>query len=48
MRASLGIANLFGPGAVHAELRLAIRPEPGLQLPGAPFLLAAVLLLAAT
>ena len=39
-----GIANLFGPGLFSLSFAFAIRPELGIQLPGAPFLLAALLL----
>ncbi|MEN3375004.1 MAG: transporter, family, tetracycline resistance protein [Hyphomicrobiales bacterium] len=38
-----GIANMFGPGLFAYSFSLAIRPELGFQLPGAPFLLAALL-----
>jgi DHA1 family tetracycline resistance protein-like MFS transporter len=40
-----GISSLLGPGLFSLTFAYAIRPELGLQLPGAPFLLAAVLLL---
>jgi DHA1 family tetracycline resistance protein-like MFS transporter len=43
-----GIANLIGPGLFTLVFSLAIRPDLGVHLPGAPFLLAAMLLLAAT
>ncbi len=44
----MGIANLIGPGLFTLSFSFAIRPELGLRLPGTPFLLAALLLLAAT
>ena len=43
----MGIANLIGPGLFTLSFSLAIRPELGVALPGTPFLLAALLLLAA-
>jgi DHA1 family tetracycline resistance protein-like MFS transporter len=42
-----GIANLIGPGLFTLSFALAIRPELGLQAPGTPFVIAALLLLAA-
>lgn len=42
-----GIANMIGPGLFTLSFAFAIRPELGLQLPGTPFLLAALLVLAA-
>ena len=36
-----GIASMLGPGIFSLTFAYAIRPEPGFQLPGAPFLLAA-------
>jgi DHA1 family tetracycline resistance protein-like MFS transporter len=42
-----GIANMLGPGLFSLTFAYAIRPELGVQLPGAPFLLAALLLLIA-
>jgi DHA1 family tetracycline resistance protein-like MFS transporter len=42
-----GIASMFGPGLFALTFAYAIRPELGFQLPGAPFLLAALLLLIA-
>ena len=42
-----GIANLIGPGLFTLSFALAIRPELGLQFPGTPFVIAALLLLAA-
>jgi len=42
-----GIANLFGPGIFTLSFAWAIRPEFGVHVPGAPFLLATLLLLAA-
>jgi MFS transporter, DHA1 family, tetracycline resistance protein len=42
-----GISSLLGPGLFSLTFSYAIRPELGLQLPGAPFLLAALLLLIA-
>ena len=42
-----GIANLIGPGLFTLAFSLAIRPDLGLHLPGAPFLLAGLMLLAA-
>ena len=41
-----GIANLIGPGLFTLSFALAIRPELGLQAPGTPFVIAALLLLA--
>jgi DHA1 family tetracycline resistance protein-like MFS transporter len=38
-----GIASMFGPGLFSLTFAYAIRPEPGVQFPGAPFLLAALL-----
>jgi MFS transporter, DHA1 family, tetracycline resistance protein len=43
-----GIANLFGPGLFTLTFAFAIRPELGVHVPGAPFMLAMALLLAAT
>jgi DHA1 family tetracycline resistance protein-like MFS transporter len=43
-----GIASMFGPGLFSLTFAYAIRPELGFQLPGAPFLLAGLLLLVAT
>jgi DHA1 family tetracycline resistance protein-like MFS transporter len=43
-----GIASMFGPGLFSLTFAYAIRPELGVQLPGAPFLLAGLLLLVAT
>jgi DHA1 family tetracycline resistance protein-like MFS transporter len=42
-----GIANLIGPGLFTYSFALAIRPGPGIQLPGTPFLLATLLVLVA-
>jgi DHA1 family tetracycline resistance protein-like MFS transporter len=42
-----GIANMIGPGLFTWSFALAIRPELGIQVPGAPFLLAALLVLVA-
>jgi DHA1 family tetracycline resistance protein-like MFS transporter len=42
-----GIANMVGPGLFSLTFAFAIRPELGVQLPGAPFILAALLLLGA-
>jgi DHA1 family tetracycline resistance protein-like MFS transporter len=42
-----GIANLIGPGLFTLSFALAIRPELGVQFPGTPFVIAALLLLAA-
>ena len=42
-----GIASLFGPGLFTLSFAYAIRPELGLRMPGAPFVIAAALLLAA-
>jgi DHA1 family tetracycline resistance protein-like MFS transporter len=42
-----GISSLLGPGLFSLTFAYAIRPELGFQLPGAPFLLAALLLLIA-
>jgi DHA1 family tetracycline resistance protein-like MFS transporter len=42
-----GIANLFGPGLFTLTFAFAIRPDLGVQFPGAPFGLAALLLFAA-
>jgi DHA1 family tetracycline resistance protein-like MFS transporter len=42
-----GIANLIGPGLFTQIFAVAIRPEAGWHLPGAPFALAALMLLAA-
>jgi DHA1 family tetracycline resistance protein-like MFS transporter len=42
-----GIANLIGPGVFTLSFALAIRPGLGLQFPGTPFVIAALLLLAA-
>ena len=42
-----GIANMIGPGLFTWSFALAIRPELGIQLPGTPFLLAALLVLVA-
>jgi MFS transporter, DHA1 family, tetracycline resistance protein len=38
-----GIASMLGPGLFSLTFAYAIRPELGVQLPGAPFLLAALL-----
>jgi DHA1 family tetracycline resistance protein-like MFS transporter len=43
----MGIANLFGPGLFTQAFAYAIGPLSRWQLPGAPFLLAALLLAAA-
>ena len=43
----MGIANMIGPGLFTLAFAYAVRPDIGLQLPGAPFLLAALLLLIA-
>jgi DHA1 family tetracycline resistance protein-like MFS transporter len=40
----MGIAELLGPGLFTLTFAASIRPERGLNLPGAPFLLAAVIL----
>ena len=40
-----GIANLIGPALFTLSFSLAIRPELGVQFPGTPFVLAALLLL---
>jgi MFS transporter, DHA1 family, tetracycline resistance protein len=42
-----GIASMLGPGLFSLTFAYAIRPELGVQLPGAPFLLAGLLLLIA-
>jgi MFS transporter, DHA1 family, tetracycline resistance protein len=42
-----GIANLIGPGLFTLSFALAIRPELGVQFPCTPFVIAALLLLAA-
>ena len=42
-----GIANLIGPGLFTYSFALAIRPELGIEIPGTPFLLAALLVLVA-
>jgi DHA1 family tetracycline resistance protein-like MFS transporter len=42
-----GIANMFGPGLFALTFAFAIRPDLGLQWPGAPFMLATLLLLLA-
>jgi MFS transporter, DHA1 family, tetracycline resistance protein len=42
-----GIANMIGPGLFTLSFSLAIRPELGIHLPGTPFLLASLLVLAA-
>ena len=42
-----GIASLIGPGMFTLSFAIAIRPEVGLHFPGAPFVIAALLLLAA-
>ena len=42
-----GIASMLGPGIFSLTFAYAIRPELGFQLPGAPFFLAALLLLGA-
>ncbi len=39
-----GIANLFGPGLFTLVFAFAISPARGWQLPGAPFLIATLLL----
>jgi DHA1 family tetracycline resistance protein-like MFS transporter len=43
----MGLANLIGPGLFTLTFAYAIRPELGITIPGAPFLLAALLLLCA-
>jgi DHA1 family tetracycline resistance protein-like MFS transporter len=43
-----GIASMIGPGLFSLTFAFAIRPELGFELPGAPFLLAGLLLLVAT
>jgi DHA1 family tetracycline resistance protein-like MFS transporter len=43
----MGIANLIGPGLFTYSFALAIRPESSIHLPGTPFLIAALLLIAA-
>jgi DHA1 family tetracycline resistance protein-like MFS transporter len=43
----MGIANLIGPGLFTYSFALAIRPESTVHLPGTPFLIAALLLIAA-
>ena len=40
----MGIAELVGPGLFTLTFAACIRPERGLNLPGAPFLLAAFIL----
>jgi len=42
-----GIANMIGPGLFTLSFSLAIRPQFGIDLPGTPFVLAALLVLAA-
>jgi DHA1 family tetracycline resistance protein-like MFS transporter len=42
-----GIANMIGPGLFTQIFAAAIQPERSLQLPGAPFALAALMLVAA-
>jgi DHA1 family tetracycline resistance protein-like MFS transporter len=42
-----GIANMVGPGLFTLSFALAIRPELGVQFPGTPFVLAALMVLAA-
>jgi len=42
-----GIANMIGPGLFALSFAYAIRPESGMHLPGTPFLLASLLVLAA-
>ena len=42
-----GIANLIGPGLFTLTFAFAIRPDLGVHVPGAPFILAAALLLGA-
>jgi MFS transporter, DHA1 family, tetracycline resistance protein len=42
-----GIANMIGPGLFTLSFAYAIRPESGVHLPGTPFVLAALLVLAA-
>jgi DHA1 family tetracycline resistance protein-like MFS transporter len=42
-----GIADMIGPALFTFSFAFAIRPDSGLELPGTPFLLAALLLLAA-
>jgi DHA1 family tetracycline resistance protein-like MFS transporter len=42
-----GIANLIGPALFTLSFSLAIRPDLGLQLPGTPFWLAALLMIGA-
>jgi MFS transporter, DHA1 family, tetracycline resistance protein len=41
-----GIANMIGPGLFTLSFAYAVRPDIGLNLPGTPFLLAALMLLA--
>jgi len=42
-----GIANMIGPGLFAFSFALAIKPELGMKLPGTPFVIAALLVLAA-
>jgi len=42
-----GIANMVGPGLFAFSFALAVRPELAIQLPGTPFVIAALLVLAA-
>jgi DHA1 family tetracycline resistance protein-like MFS transporter len=42
-----GVASMLGPGVFSLTFAYAIRPELGFTLPGAPFLLAGLMLLAA-
>jgi MFS transporter, DHA1 family, tetracycline resistance protein len=42
-----GIANMIGPGLFTLSFAVAIRPDLGLDLPGTPFVLAALMVLAA-
>ena len=44
----MALAGLFGPGLFTQAFARSIAPGEGWHLPGAPFLLAAALLLAAT
>jgi MFS transporter, DHA1 family, tetracycline resistance protein len=42
-----GIANMIGPGLFAFSFAIAIKPEHGFQLPGTPFVIAALLVLIA-
>jgi DHA1 family tetracycline resistance protein-like MFS transporter len=42
-----GIANMIGPGLFAFSFATAVRPELAIQLPGTPFVIAALLVLAA-